>query len=58
LTHEELKGIIYVIKKDFRKLPTRTLDEKQGTLIAEKDKDVLQKKDRFTKRILKDFVRS
>jgi hypothetical protein len=36
----------------------RTYDEKLEILVAEKDKDVLEKKDRSTKRILKDFVRS
>jgi hypothetical protein len=33
-------------------------DEKQGILTAEKDKDVLEKKDRPTKRIFKDFAHS
>jgi hypothetical protein len=32
-------------RKYFRKLPMKTWAEKQGILIAEKDKDVLEKKD-------------
>ena len=53
---EELKEVIWVTKKRFLEAPNKNLSLETKNLVVDKDKDVVTKEDRSTKRILKTLL--
>ena len=55
---EKLKEVIWITKKIFQEALNKNLSLETRNLVVDKNKDVLTKEDRSTKRNFKNFVQS